>query len=190
MKWHRRIVRVARGPADERRQESGRRERGAALVEFAVIIPLLLVIMLGIITGGIGLNRNISLNNAAREGARYGATLPIDGDMTVWLNSVADVAIDSATGDLDDGEAGREICVAFVHPAGSDPTDQTTRLVVNEAGLRTVTIGNLCHADGRPNDERRVQVDVARSTELEVVIWSRDIILEGTSTARFERAGF
>ena len=171
-------------------QASGERERGAALVEFALIIPLLLVVMLGIITGGIGLNRNISLNNAAREGARYGATLPIDGDMTAWLNAVADVAIDSATGDLDNGEPGRTVCVAFVHPAGGGPTDQTTRLIVSEAGLRTVTVGNVCHADGRPNDERRVQVDVARTTELEVVVWSRDITIEGASTARYERAGF
>jgi Flp pilus assembly protein TadG len=172
------------------RASHGERERGAAVVEFAFVLPLLLVIMMGIITGGIGLNRNISINNAARESARYGATLPIDGDMTVWLNSVADVAIDAATGELDDGEPGRQVCVAYVHPNGVDPTDRTTRITVNAAGLRTVTVGNVCHVDGRPNDERRVQVTVSRTTDLEVVIWSRTVTIEGSSTARYERAGF
>lgn len=155
----------------------------------AVVLPLIIVLMLGIITGGISLNRSVSLNNAAREGARYGATLPIDGDMAGWLDSVADIAIGAATGDLDDGQPDRVVCVAFVHPDGTDPTDQTVRIVVDEAGTRTITVGATCHADDRPDDERRVQVDVERSSELEVVFWSRTLTVHGTSTARFERTG-
>jgi Flp pilus assembly protein TadG len=165
------------------------RERGAALMEFALVLPIIVVLMLGIITGGISLNRSISLNNAAREGARYGATLPIDSDISVWLNAVADVAISAATEDLDDGQPGRRVCVAFVHPAGTDPSDQTTRLVVDTAGEGTITVGASCHPDGRPDDERRVQVSAARTSELEVVFWSRTLTLHSESTARFERAG-
>jgi Flp pilus assembly protein TadG len=165
-------------------------ERGASLVEFALILPLLMMLMMGITTGGISLNRDVTLNNAAREGARYGATLPTGTDMTAWLNNVADVTIDSASGELDDGTPGRTVCVAFVHPDGTDPTDQTTRVVVNAAGTSTVTIGATCFADGRPDDERRVQVRAVRDSDFEVVLWSRTVTVGGESTARYERAGF
>ena len=171
-------------PIDRRRGE-----RGAGTVEFAMALPLLLVILTGVVTGGISLNRDISLNNAAREGARYGATLPV-ADMTAFLDSVANVAINAATGELDDGEAGRVVCVAYVHPDGTDVVDRTTRLVVDVSGVRTVTVGAACHTDSRPDDERRVQVDVARTSDFEVVFWSRTVTLEGSSTARYERAGF
>lgn len=163
-------------------------EQGAQLVEFALVLPVLLSLLLGIVTGGIAFNRNISIDNAARESARYGATLPVDGGMSAWLNSVADVAIGSATGELDDGEQGRSVCVAYVHPDGADPVDQTTRLVVDSAGIRTVAVGSQCFADTRPNDERRVQVQVQRDTDLILVLWGRTVTLEGQSTVRFERA--
>jgi Flp pilus assembly protein TadG len=165
-------------------------ERGASLVEFALILPLLMMLMMGITTGGISLNRDISLNNAAREGARYGATLPIGNDMTAWLNDVATVTIESATGDLDNGVPGRTVCVAFVHPDGTDPVDRTTRVVVNATGTSTVTVGSDCFTDGRPNDERRVQVRASRESDFEVVLWSRTLTVEGESTARYERSGF
>ena len=163
-------------------------EQGAQLVEFAFVLPVLLVLLMGIITGGIAFSQSIAVDNAARESARYGATLPVDVDMNTWLNDVADVAIGSATGDLDDGEPGREVCVAYVHPDGSAAEDQTTRMVVDTAGSRTVTVGSACFADGRPNDERRVQIQLERDADLILVFWSRTLTLAGESTARFERA--
>ena len=54
------------------------RERGAALLEFAVVLPIMLSLLLGIVTSGTALNRSNSINNAARESARFGATLPAD----------------------------------------------------------------------------------------------------------------
>jgi hypothetical protein len=162
-------------------------EQGAQLVEFALVLPLLLTLLLGIITGGIAFSRSIAVDNAAREAARYAATLPVDTDMSTWLNDVADVAIRSATGDMDIGEQGREICVAYVYPAGSDPTDQTTRIFINAAGARVVTVGSSCYGDGRPNDERRVQVLLERESDLVLALWDRTLTLEGESTVRFER---
>lgn len=165
-----------------------RDEEGAQLVEFAFVLPLLLMILMGIVTGGIAFNRNISVDNAARESARYGATLPVESGMNTWLNDVADVAIRSAAGDLDDGIQGRAVCVAYVYPDGGDPDDRTARIQVNTAGVRTVSVGNTCFADGRPNDERRVQVELARESELILVLWGRTLTLGGESTVRFERA--
>lgn len=50
-----------------------RRTRGQALVEFALIAPLLFLLLGGIITLGIGVFYQQQLGNAAREAARYAA---------------------------------------------------------------------------------------------------------------------
>lgn len=49
------------------------KERGAVAVEMAIVLPLLLLILLGIIEFGRVLNVQVSLTQAAREGARYAA---------------------------------------------------------------------------------------------------------------------
>lgn len=48
-----------------------RSEKGQALVEFALVLPLLLTLLCGIIDFGWLYYNQITLNNAAREGARY-----------------------------------------------------------------------------------------------------------------------
>lgn len=50
----------------------GRRsgERGAAAVELALVLPILLMLIFGIIQFGRGYNAKITLTSAAREGAR------------------------------------------------------------------------------------------------------------------------
>ena len=49
------------------------RPRGQTLVEFALIAPLLIVLLMGIITLGTGVFYQQQLTNAAREAARYAA---------------------------------------------------------------------------------------------------------------------
>lgn len=163
-------------------------ENGAQLVEFALVLPILAALLLGIITGGIALNSSVSMNNAARESARFGATLPVAPSMGDYLQDVADVAIRSATGDLDDGVPGRVVCVAYVYPDGGAPEDQTTRLMIDPAGTATTTVGTRCFDDGRPDDERRVQVSLQRTSDLIVVFWQRTLNLDASSVARYERA--
>lgn len=48
-------------------------ERGQAMVEFAIIVPILLVVLLGIMQLGVVYNNWVSLTDAARAGARKGA---------------------------------------------------------------------------------------------------------------------
>ena len=52
-----------------------RSERGAELIEFALVFPTLLLVMLGIIDFGFLFQRYEVVTNAAREGARV-AILP------------------------------------------------------------------------------------------------------------------
>lgn len=48
---------------------------GQALVEFAFIIPLFLLLLLGMMEFGVAFNRQLTLEYATREGARTGAAL-------------------------------------------------------------------------------------------------------------------
>jgi len=53
-----------------------RDQRGAIAVEFAIIVPVLILLVLGIIEFGFGYHAWDATQNAAREGARLGAVSP------------------------------------------------------------------------------------------------------------------
>jgi Flp pilus assembly protein TadG len=57
--------------SNARRDAMRARERGQALVEFALVVPLFLILVLGIIQFGIGLNFWLDLNRLANQGARW-----------------------------------------------------------------------------------------------------------------------
>src|SRR5258708_38524937 len=98
----------------------GRDECGAVLVEFALVLPVLLILLYGIVTTGTVYEQKISITAAAREGARYGASLAEDqvfaGTMT-WATAVQQVVISRAVGDL--GVSGATVCVSLVE--GTSP---------------------------------------------------------------------
>ncbi|HTZ98053.1 MAG TPA: TadE/TadG family type IV pilus assembly protein [Terriglobales bacterium] len=52
------------------------REEASSLAEFAVSLPLLVVLVVGIFDFGGAFNQKQELNNAVREGARFGAAQP------------------------------------------------------------------------------------------------------------------
>jgi Flp pilus assembly protein TadG len=68
------IVFLQRSPRSQRHR-TGRRS-GQALVEFALVIPLFLLLLAGMVDFGLGLNASITVTNAAREGARLGTINP------------------------------------------------------------------------------------------------------------------
>ena len=47
-------------------------QNGQALVEFAIILPILLMLVMGILQFGMMLNAYLTIENASREGARAG----------------------------------------------------------------------------------------------------------------------
>jgi hypothetical protein len=54
------------------------RNRGQELVEFAITLPILLLIVFGVLDLGRLFHALITITNAAREGARYGTIFPDD----------------------------------------------------------------------------------------------------------------
>jgi Flp pilus assembly pilin Flp len=62
-----------------RRPRLVRDARGVAAVEFAVMLPLLVLVLLGVLDLGQASEQTIRLEAAARAGAQYGLYFPEDG---------------------------------------------------------------------------------------------------------------
>jgi len=90
---------------------SGRkpRDRGSAAVEFALVVPVLLLIVFGIIDFGRMLNAQITLTGAAREGVRLAAL--------GYPNAVVQARVAAAAPDL----SGVTVTVAASCPPGAGP---------------------------------------------------------------------
>ena len=63
-------------------------DRGAAAVEFALVVPVLLIVVFGIIDFGRMLNAQLQVTEAAREGARAAST--ITGTVSQRSSAAAD----------------------------------------------------------------------------------------------------
>ncbi len=75
-----------------------REDRGAALVEAALVMPLLMLLTVGIWTTARAWNVHNTLDHAAREAARYGATeVPWDGSSVANVRAIADQELQAAS---------------------------------------------------------------------------------------------
>jgi TadE-like protein len=68
-------VRETASPEVDRRE----RESGQALVEFALILPVFVVLVVGIIQFGVGLNYWLDMQRIANQGARWGVVNKFPG---------------------------------------------------------------------------------------------------------------
>jgi Flp pilus assembly protein TadG len=73
-----------------RKMVSRSREAGQSMVEFALVLPLLIIMLLGIIQFGFILNGLVVVNAAAREGARAAA---VGEDGEVAARAVCEAAL-------------------------------------------------------------------------------------------------
>ena len=85
--------------------------RGQTLIEFALIAPVLIILLFGIIDFGLMLNRRITLEHAVREGSRYGM---VTADCAAIQQRTADRAGDI----IDPGD----VTVSYQSPDGSAVT--------------------------------------------------------------------
>lgn len=99
------------------------KERGAAAVEFALVLPVLLAILLGIMEFGFLFNQQISATNAAREGARFAAVHYQD---TGFSDQLARNAARSAAPTLNSGTT----AVNLSYSAGSCASGGTVTVTV------------------------------------------------------------
>lgn len=89
------------------------RDRGAAAVEMALVLPVLLLLVFGIIDFGRMLNAQITLTEAAREGARASV-----------LGANPSAAVNAASTNL--GTVGTTTTACPTNPAAGDNATVTT----------------------------------------------------------------
>ena len=128
-----------------------RRGRGQALVEFALVIPIFLLLVFGLVDLGRAVFVNNSLGEAARDGARYGSVQARAYDNTsrtaveVWVEARL-VGVPDATVTV--------TCVAQNADLGCAGNGYDTVIVTAEADLQMITpiisqiVGTL-HLEGR-----------------------------------------
>jgi Flp pilus assembly protein TadG len=94
-----------------------RHERGAALIEAALILPFLLVLTFGIWTTARAWNIDNTMEHAVREAARHGATIdPWDpGTSPTEVRGVADADLSSAAIDIG---AIQDVCIELIADRG------------------------------------------------------------------------
>ena len=185
-----------------------RNQAGASALEFALVLPILVVLIFGAFSVGLGYNRRLALEHSARDAARYAATKPGAGDgvpADQWFAEVRDRALAAATGELRDGGAdGTQICVAYVE-------GQVTASVLPDVSVNSKAIryregvsgwtadpsGTHCWVDGLGEPasvassdlDERVQVEVSRPFEFSVVVLPPlDVTITAESVAAYERS--
>jgi Flp pilus assembly protein TadG len=121
-----------------------RSERGTAMVEMALVLPILLFLALGIVDFGRAMNYWNDVNQLAADGARYAAvntnpgddnTDSADDDFRHWIRLQAD------TGELQDGTVADD-----TEPDGTRPSEATTgalQVCVGKPGQGTLAAGDL-----------------------------------------------
>ena len=166
-----------------RRLDARHGQRGAALVEFALILPVLMALVLGITTGGIAVYQKITLTGAAREGTRFGSILPTTqcspasrcGGST-WAEYVRAEVVANSAGSLTTDQ----VCVALVSGAGAQATAIGT-------GFTTAGGTSPCAADSSTGSGRRVQVTVTKPAEIQAIITTPTLSLTSTAVSRYEQ---
>ena len=73
------------------------RQRGQGMVEFAIIVPAFLLLLMGMLEFGFVFTHNLSLEYATREGARAGSTLADGGGVTATCNAIDQNIINAVT---------------------------------------------------------------------------------------------
>jgi Flp pilus assembly protein TadG len=98
-----------------------RNENGQAMVEFALVLPILMALLLGIIQFGIVFNNYITLTDATRAGARKAAVSRFLGDQGVS----AKAAVKSSAQGLDQKKLDPTISVT-ASPDWNTPGNEVT----------------------------------------------------------------
>jgi Flp pilus assembly protein TadG len=94
-----------------RKRHKMRGQRGQTMVEFAIVLPIFLLLLLGIAQGGIAFNNYIQLTDAARAGARYGAPLACSG--TCNRTSLVTTKVKASAANLNTSQVGVTITTTW-----------------------------------------------------------------------------
>ena len=118
------VMRRSSGTPSARRSRSAR-ESGQAVVEFAMVVPILCVLVLVLVDFGKGMNYWLDLNHVASEGARKAAvnTFPTAGEYQTYMLDRLETS-ELKAGGTDSVPAGATVAICL--PEGGDVGDPVT----------------------------------------------------------------
>jgi len=123
-------------------------ERGQSLVEFAVVLPIFLLVVFGLVDVGRLVYTNATLSQAAREGARLAAA------EASWIGSTHPACVPDESG-ISASRPGAHVCPADVAAFKSHVSDAVERMTVAVGPINTVYLS--CNdgsgADPAPNGD-------------------------------------
>lgn len=133
-------------PSSIRRQACATQcQRGAAVVEFALILPILLVLLVGTIDASLALYDKAVITNASREGARAGIVARSPPLTDTQIKSVVERYLQGALVSLGSTSALPSVQIQQGISDG-DPTLQVTVLYT----FQGVGLGSLSASLGKP----------------------------------------
>ena len=106
----------------ESKREAIRTERGQAMTEFALILPLLALLIFGIVQLGIIFNNYVTITDATRAGARKGAV----GRYQANPCAAAEAAVRSSAPNLNQAQLNVQVCPPSTFKPGTNVTVTTT----------------------------------------------------------------
>jgi Flp pilus assembly protein TadG len=161
--------------------------RGAVAVEFALVLPLLLMLLLGTVTAGLSYSQSIGVTNAVREGARFGASAD---DTASWP---ADVLSRVRATQFDDSGTPPETAVCVqLYKQGTGPVSGMSDCEQGDGSVSPALAISSNPAtppkvpSGVPTDTCVVRVLAARNFTINAILASWDQTAVRGSVARYE----
>ncbi|NUR06161.1 MAG: pilus assembly protein [Nocardioidaceae bacterium] len=168
------------------RRDRRRTEDGAVAVEFAIILPILAMLLMGIVTGGVSYAHSVGLANAVREGARFGATA--DATQSTWL---ADTQTRVRQTQFDDKSAAADsstsVCVQLIRTGNVVVKGDCS---IGGNGGPNITMPALDQAPKMPTLTTgcAIRVYAVRGYTVNFVLGSKTGTLKSGAVARYEQA--
>lgn len=143
-----------------------RSDHGAAAVEFALVVPLLLILLFGTVTAGLAYSDHLGITNAVREGARFGSAMPYQQSTPAitpaqWADSVR-TRVQQVYFNAGSTVTTDQICVKLVDSTGAG--------VTGAAALGTQCGAEPTAPSGMSTGSCAVKVWVSRPETIQLVV--------------------
>lgn len=165
-----------------------RDDRGAAALEFALVVVPLVMLLMGIVTFGLAYSNNIALTNAVREGARLGAST---ANTNAWGSAVVTQTVD-AYADADNPLTTGDVCALLLRRNA----DATLTLKQSSSAACQGNPGDATPAGPVPANPDTstltegcfVKVWAQRTADLNWILGRHTVTLKAQSVALYDRS--
>ena len=147
------------------------------MVEFALVLPVVASLLLGLMTGGLAYNKKIAITDAVGGAARYGSTL---ADSSTFATSVRDRLVTLSAGEL----SGSDVCVELIR---GGPTNTVARSWYAGGGTCPTQFGTAPTTPNVATGFCVVRVWGMKEAKLQAVLFNSGLKLKAGHVAAFER---